>query len=452
MRNKIIQSLTTNPLLKAIATAIAVLIWLFVTNSNDPVDTQLFSNVEINIINQDSIADIGKVVEPIGNGTVTVKVTERKSVLRRLSRTGSDFYVEADLENINAMDSVPLTVTCANSAVTWDEMEMNPSSLKVTLENKVEQEFPITVAVSGSPASGFAVGTAAVAQGKTILVAGPESIINIISQVSASANVAALTEDTTLTSPLRVFDKNGAQLTDSQMSRLEFKDSSGAFLTEGTVNVRVTIWKVRSDVIIRAETSGEPAEGYQITKMELIPSTTSLAGTQDALDEIGRYLLLNEAIDVGGAADNIRVELDLADTVSDYTNLRLLDTENSTVSIEVEISKSGDHTYQVPLGTIETQNWPKEMKLVFTPADNIPISVHAIDENAPLLEPEDIQASMDLSECREEGIYTIPVEIVLPEGYELNREVTVTVSSASQATSSENDSNMAEGEQELESE
>ena len=113
------------------------------------------------------------------------------------------------------------------------------------------------------------------------------------------------------------------------------------------------------------------------------------------------------------------------------------------------ISIIGDIPIYVAFDSADTWSHPEMFQF---DEDNIPISVHAIDENAPLLEPEDIQASMDLSECREEGIYTIPVEIVLPEGYELNREVTVTVSSASQATSSENDSNMAEGEQELESE
>ena len=124
--NKIIKTLTRDLALKIIAVITAFIIWVFVTNSNNPVRSITISNVPINLINEESIADIGKVVEPIGSDTVTLKVTERRSILNRLSR--SNFNVEADLETINEMDSVPLTVTCDNPAVTWDEISISPSS------------------------------------------------------------------------------------------------------------------------------------------------------------------------------------------------------------------------------------------------------------------------------------------------------------------------------------
>lgn len=122
MQNKLKEKLMGNLMLKIIALVIAFLIWLLVTNTNNPSKTQLFTNVPINVVNQDSIADIGKVVEPEGSGTVTLKVTEKRSVLERLSKSGADFYVEADMENINEMNTVPLTVTCSNSFITWDEI------------------------------------------------------------------------------------------------------------------------------------------------------------------------------------------------------------------------------------------------------------------------------------------------------------------------------------------
>mgnify|MGYP002234431625 FL=1 len=137
-------------------------------------------------------------VELDGSGTVNLKVTERRRTLERLSR--ADFYVEADLENLTDMNTVPLTVTCTNSAVTWDEIEISPSSLKVTLEDKVEQAFVVSVSTSGMPADGHAVGTTEVQPGRSIYIAGPQSVINIINQVVATVNVGGLREDTTLAS------------------------------------------------------------------------------------------------------------------------------------------------------------------------------------------------------------------------------------------------------------
>ena len=151
MGRKIRNALLGNLWLKLLSLLIAIFIWIMVTNANNPVRTTLFSGVPITIVNQDSVADIGKVIEAQGSGTVTLKVTEKRSVLEQLNRDGSDFYVEADMNNITDLNTVPLTVSCANSAVTWDEIEVTPSSLKVTLEDKVEQTFVATVAAEGVP-------------------------------------------------------------------------------------------------------------------------------------------------------------------------------------------------------------------------------------------------------------------------------------------------------------
>ena len=149
MVHKIRQALLGNLWLKFLSLVIGAAIWLMVSNADNPTRTQLFTNIPINIVNQDSIADIGKVVEPEGNGTVTLRVTEKRSVLEKLSKSGSAFYVEADMNNITELNTVPLTVTCSNAAVTWDEIEVLPSSLKVTLEDKVEQTFAVSVVASG---------------------------------------------------------------------------------------------------------------------------------------------------------------------------------------------------------------------------------------------------------------------------------------------------------------
>ena len=431
MKNKRIRSLTANPGLKLTALLVACLIWLVVTNSNDPVDTQLFSNVQINMVNQDSIADIGKVVEPKGNGTVTLRVTERQSVLSRLARNGSDFYVEADLENINEMDTVPLTVTCSNSAITWDEIEVKPSSLKVTLENKVEKEFPVTISTSGMPSAGYDVGSTSVTQGNTLLIAGPESIIKIINQVTAPINVSSLSGDTHLTAALRVYDKNGALLSESQMGRLEFKDSSGVFLNDASVSVQVIIWKVRDNVPIHVRTEGEPAEGYQVVGIETYPASTTLSGTEEALGKIGPLLELVDTVSVEGASENIRTEVDLQNTISQYSNLELFDGDNTTVSVEVRIEKSGVQTYRIPLSSVDMLHAPQGMKLVYTPADQITLSVYPEEDGLGYLDVEkDIKAGMDLSVIEGEGNYSIPVDIVLPEGYTLSRDITVSVNAS----------------------
>ena len=430
--NKIIKTLTRDLALKIIAVITAFIIWVFVTNSNNPVRSITISNVPINLINEESIADIGKVVEPIGSDTVTLKVTERRSILNRLSR--SNFNVEADLETINEMDSVPLTVTCDNPAVTWDEISISPSSLKVNVEDKVEQTFAVSVVASGEVAPGYAVGKTDIQEGKTILIAGPASLINIIGQVNAPISVSGLREDKDLPSALRVYDKNGSELTESQMNRLEFKTSSGDVIEDYTVIVSISLWQLRSNIPLRVEASGVPADGYRVESITAIPSTVTLAGTAEAFEKIGSVLTVAERVTVDGLSDDSEQEIDLTSTLEQYEDLKLPADADTVVSVLIGIKRTGYNTVDIPLSDITLLNRPQNRKLVFTPADKITISVKADNTDNLPVAAEDIQAVMDLLECREPGNYDIPVSITLPEGYTLSDEVVVKVSSTDTGT------------------
>ena len=429
--------LMNNGSLKIIALVIAFFIWLFVTNNNDPVGSMTISNVPITIVNEDSIADIGKVVEPEGSGTVTIKVTERRSVRSRLARNGSNFYVEADLENINQLNTVPLTVVCDNSAVTWDEIAISPSSLKVTLEDKVEQAFAVTVSAAGDVRSGYAVGKTEVAGGKNLLIAGPESLVGIINQVTAPINVTGLADDTDLTSTIRIFDRNGAEFTESQLSRLEIKDNEGNVLTDRILTVNVQLWKVRADVPLKVLTDGEPAEGYRLKEVTTVPQTVTLAGTETALEEVGNVLTVIDEVPIFGASDTITQDIDLTNTLAGYTGLKLVGDADPIISVTAQIEKSGDSYFNIPLRDITLLNKPEQMKLVFTPADKITVGVHALDatdeemqEIAEAISEDDIRMSIDLAVCEEEGTYELPVTVELPDGFELSSPVVVKVSSA----------------------
>ncbi len=437
MGRKIRKALLGNLWLKLLSILIAVGIWLVVSNANNPTRTILFSNVPITIVNQDSVAEIGKVIEAQGSGTVTLKVTEKKTVLEKLNRTGSDFYVEADMNNITSMNTVPLTVTCDNSAVTWDEIEVSPSSLKVTLEDKVEQTYVASVSAEGVPASGYEVGVSTIREGKNIVIAGPGSLMNIINQVVAPVNVDGIKEDITLSSTLKIYDKNGDLFTDAQLSNLEFKDESGNILTNHMVEVQVDLWKIRTDVPIRVQTTGSPAWGYRVSEINTIPETISVAGTDEALEAMGSEFDAADLIDVSGAYENVTTEIDLTTTLADMSGLKLITGADPSVQVEVMIEASGDVTLQIPLSSINFANKPEGMDLVFTPADEVSVKVHALSVDAEKLSADQLSLSADLAPCAAEGSYELPVAVTLPEGYELAADVTLTVVSTKQVIQTE---------------
>ena len=439
MGHKIGEALFRNIGLKIAALVIAFFVWVGVTNTNNPVKTQLFTNLPLTIVNQDAVADIGKVVEQQGNGTVTLRVTDRRSVLSQLARNGSDFYVEADMKNLNSMNTVPLTVTCSNPQVTWDKIEVLPSSLSVKLEDKVEQTYVASISTNGTPATGWEVGSSSVTTGKNIVLAGPSSLMRRINQVVAPVDVAGLSSDYTLSSVLKVYDKNGDELTDAQMKSLEFKDATGTVIKDHTVKVMVDLWKIRTDVPIRIRTTGTPAWGYRVSSIKMIPETISVAGTDEALAELGDELTVKDVINVSGAKENVKQEINLEDTLDQLSGLKLISDADPSVEAEVSIEKNGDVTLDIPLSDIVVQNRPEGMELVFTPADKISVSVHATEDDEKPLTAKDISLSIDLSQCADPGSYEIPVHVTVPDGYELAGDVSLTVVSAKQEAATEAD-------------
>lgn len=433
--------LTANLGLKFLSLVVAFVIWLLIVNIDNPIRSALFRDVKIQVANEDSVTEIDKVFDITSAETVVLRVTERRSVLQSLSR--DDFVVTANMEDLNEMNSVPLTVTCSNPNVTWDEIQIVPSSMQVQLEQKKQSEFVVNISVSGQPGRGFEVGRTEVVDGKTVQIAGPESMLNRISQVVASVDVSRVRTDQRLKAVLSVIDKNGDSFTETQMSRLQVMDANGVLLSENTVLVDVSLWEVRSDIPIQVEVDGTPAPGCRVAGVTLMPTSVSLAGTPEALKALDGRLVLGEAVSAEGRSDNFNSEFDLTETLADYTDLKLAAGTDPMLTVSVQIERTGDRTLDIPLSNLEVLNRPEEMVLTFSPADVIPVSIHGEVSQQPVT-VSDIRASIDLGVCEEAGTYTIPVEIELPEGYTLISDVNLVVTATEQEPLTELESEDAE--------
>ena len=140
---------TNNLGLKIVSLLVSCLIWVVVTNTNDPESIQVYKNVPITIKNQDTITNANKTFTVVdGVDKINVYVTARKSV--RSSLTAGSFTVKADMENYNeALGTVPLEISCEDGRIRQEDIRMIPSSLKISMEDKVEQNFGVAVVTTG---------------------------------------------------------------------------------------------------------------------------------------------------------------------------------------------------------------------------------------------------------------------------------------------------------------
>ena len=421
---------TNNLGLKIVSLLVSCLIWVVVTNTNDPESTQVYKNVPITIKNQDTITNANKTFTVVdGVDKINVYVTARKSV--RSSLAADSFIVKADMENYNeALGTVPLEISCEDGRIRQEDIRMLPSSLKISMEDKVEQNFGMAVVTTGKPDKGYEVGKTTIVTGDTIRIAGPESLINIIGKVTISVDVTNMSMGSTDFYPIRIEDKNGATLTDGQMSNLELKNSDGVSLQNNSAEVRTELWKVYNDIPLKVEVTGEVAPGYKVSAVTLAPQTINLVAEENAIEELGGIIQLKDPVNVEGMTETQDFTVDLNDTLNQYDDIRLESDISSAITVHVGIDEVGSKTFQMPISDIIMHNTPSDKKLIFSPADAVSISVKTTSEDseeAITLTLSDISAEIDLKSCEINGSYTLPVNVTLPEGYELVNDVSIVV-------------------------
>lgn len=296
------------------------------------------------------------------------------------------------------------------------------------MEDKIEESFGIVESISGTAQKGYELGSTTILSGDTIKIAGPESLINIIGKVTVPIDITNLSENKTSSYTIRIQDKNGANMTENQMNNLELKTVSGAVLEKNQASVHLDVWKVYNDIEVNVPLLGEPAEGYEVTEITVSPKTVNIAAKEEMIENLGGQLKAIDGVNISGVSSNVEAQIDLTETLAQYKDLRLEEETSPVVLVNVRVDKIGTRTIDFPVSQIDLVNPPADKRLVFTPTDQLPVNIRAEEEQLNALKTEDIQASIDLSAYTRNGNYTIPVEIVLPEGCELGEKVTIAVS------------------------
>lgn len=99
---------------------------------------------------------------------------------------------------------------------------------------------------------------------------------------------------------------------------------------------------------------------------------------------------------------------------------------SSSVIVSVTILPYDSKEYVIPSTKIDRSKQPENMTAVIMD-DSVTVRVRGSDEDLENLKEDDIKLSIDTSKYTKEGEQEVPVNVTLPEGYELVDEVTVRV-------------------------
>lgn len=423
------EKITNNLSLKILSLIVAIFIWLLVINVDNPIITKTFVVTDVQLLNEAYIDADGKMCmrdneqEPI---RVTVKA--QRKILDDISVL--DIRAVADLQQAVSLDTMPVMVpiTATVGKIPAENIQVSPQNLSLHIEDKETQEFVITVTTNNTrPDKGYEIGSL-VSNPEKLRITGPTSLINKIDKVTASVNVNGAVSDVTQETDVTVIDKNGEEFSSQDMS----------YLNVSKVYVSARLWKVRTDVKISAECSGSPAEGYQVESVTTTPNVLSVAGSDEALSALAEQnntiWIPAEAIDISGKDKDHEEKINISEYLPE--GLKLTSDSSEDVFVHVNILPQGSSVCDIPTKNITVENMPDGMQVAFDAAQ-IEVRVKKTEEDLEDLKEKNIKASIDLKDVKE-GSYEMPVNISIPEGYELVDEVTTGVEVSKISTAEEN--------------
>ena len=410
--------------LKILSLIIAVLIWLLVRNVDDPIIVRTFYEIPVTIENASYLAEnleIPLLVD--GKDTVKVRIKGARSVVSQLKK--EDITAVADMTQIISKDTtpimVPVEVTC--TGISDSDITVRPRNIQVDIEKQKSVEKTIAVSTGDTqPDKDYEIGNLK-ANPEKVTISGPETIINKIDKVVALIDVTGRKESNIeIKSQLKIYDKNLDELSPKQLEYLNIKE-----ISDNTIRIQAQFWKVKQNVKIKAEYSGEPKHGYEVDSINLVPDTISVAGTDEALKKLeqeGNTLEIpGKYIDVTDKTGDFEQNIDLSELLPE--DLKLVRDLNSSVIATVKILPYNSRDYEVSVTQIEADNKAEDLDLVFQD-EQITIRAKAKEQDLDSLSAANIQVQIDLSGYGE-GEYEVPVTVTLPSGYELVESIKVKV-------------------------
>lgn len=410
--------------LKVLSLIIAILIWLLVRNVDDPIVVRTFYEIPVSIENASYLAEnleIPLLVD--GKDTVKVRVKGARSVVSKLKK--EDIKAVANMTQIISKDTTPIMVPVevTGTGISDSDITVRPRNIQVDIEKQKSVEKTIAVSTGDTqPDKDYEIGNLK-ANPEKVTISGPETIINKIDKVVALIDVTGRKESNIeIKSQLKIYDKNLDELSPKQLEYLNIKE-----ISDNTIRIQAQFWKVKQNVKIKAEYSGEPKRGYEVDSINLVPDTISVAGTDEALKKLeqeGNTLEIpGKYIDVTDKTGDFEQNIDLSELLPE--DLKLVRDLNSSVIATVKILPYNSRDYEVSVTQIEADNKAEDLDLVFQD-EQITIRAKAKEQDLDSLSAANIQVQIDLNGYGE-GEYEVPVTVTLPGGYELVESIKVKV-------------------------
>jgi YbbR domain-containing protein len=398
------EKLTRNIGLKVLSVILAAILWLVITNVDDPVKTRDFTNVTVEILHEDAITALDQVYEVLEGQTIDFTVAARRSIADKL--TSSDFRVTADFAKLSDVYAVTINITCPRYADDVTVTDGLYQVMKVNLEDLEEKHYKVNVVQKGEPAEGYYISEKTA---NTILrVSGPKSKMERIKDVIVEVDVTEISGPFRTTEEPKAMDEEGLEI-----------DASNLSFSEPRVTINIEVYKTKK-IDLQIIATGEPAKGYVMTDIEYEPKKIEVAGERDVLEKINS---LSFTENITGARKKIEKEISLQEQLGEGI---ILVGENQTAVINITIEKEVTKELTIWPGDIKINNLLDALDLTYLTTGPITISVAGPAKEIAELTRTSLKPYIELSNYSS-GTYTVEIGVELSPHMTLANSPTVSV-------------------------
>ena len=415
--------ITHNLSYKVISLLIAIVIWYAVVYASDPQETESF-NVKVQVLNETYIAN-GKQVYSIDDEykQVTVYVRGNRSELNKLS--ADSISVTADLTQIVDLERDPVTVPLDVSCRGFDRsaLSLSRSTIPIVIENIARKEFPVVVSTGETvPGKDYEIGKLT-PNPDSVVINGPESIVNSIDTVVARIDVSNMTFDRTKNATLILRDRNQNEISETIINDdLTFDGGMPE------IKVAVELWRKVSGVTFELHYSGDPNPGYMVGTLTSVPEEITLAGTSEAIQALavqGNVLVVpqEKIVLTGEEISDTTFVVDITDLIP--SGMKLSSSAKNTITVTVPIMPFGSKTYTLDVDEITVTGLADNRTVSYDQAA-VELRVQGAMEDLRGLEETIRSATIDVTGLAI-GDYQLPIEVQLPDGCSLVNDVIISV-------------------------
>ena len=253
-----------NVLTKVLALILATILWLYVTNEQNP-SVEISYQVPLEVRN---LAEDVVVLD--APETVKIKLRGPRSVIAGIQ--GQDLKAYVDLKGLSdGKHTIQVALMVPHAMET---VEVNPDKVTLRLDKIITKQLPVEIRMSGELPNGLVV-TKFTPSAERVSVEGPKTTLDTASKVVGSIDAKGHAASFSTEVQLAVINSEGQAV-------------EGLEPHPGRISVAVQLaqGKLKKLVDIKAVMSGEPANGFVLKGVKLTPDKIEITGDPQLVEKL----------------------------------------------------------------------------------------------------------------------------------------------------------------------